>query len=126
LTFLPAWWPRVSQLRALTDCEPITRRRGGSLISGSIGPDAAAAMAVTQRPAGQDSFAYAGTAAAWKTIPSWYLVARQDRAIAPDLERFMAKRAKTHTEEVDGSHVVMVSRPGVVTHLIEEADRGTR
>ena len=91
-----------------------------------VAPATAAAMAVTQRPASQDAFAYAGTAAAWTTIPSWYLVAQQDRAIAPDLERYMARRAKAHTEEVNASHSVMVSRPGVVAQLIEKADRSTR
>jgi pimeloyl-ACP methyl ester carboxylesterase len=91
-----------------------------------VDANTAANMAVTQRPASQSSFGHAGTAAAWKTVPSWYLVAKQDRAIAPDLQRYMAQRAKSHTEEVNGSHAVMVSRPGVVAHFIEDADRGTR
>jgi pimeloyl-ACP methyl ester carboxylesterase len=86
----------------------------------------AANMAATQRPASQNAFGATGTAAAWQSIPSWFLIARQDRALAPDLQRYMAQRAKAHTEEVNGSHAVMVSRPGVVAGVIEAADRGTR
>ena len=63
---------------------------------------------------------------AWKSIPSWYLVATRERALAPDLERFMAARAGSHTVEVDSSHAAMVSHPAAVTQLIERADRGTR
>lgn len=89
-----------------------------------VDPRTAADMAATQRPLVADT----GTseAAAWRTIPSWYLVANQDRTIAPDLERWMAERAGAHTEEIDSSHAAMVSHPGAVTHLIEEADHDTR
>jgi pimeloyl-ACP methyl ester carboxylesterase len=62
---------------------------------------------------------------AWKTIPSWYLVARQDRAIPAQAERFMAQRMHAHTREVDSSHVAMISHPGVVTNLILDAARAT-
>ena len=68
----------------------------------------------------------ASSQAAWHTIPSWYLVAKQDHAIAPDLERFMAARAHAHTVESDGSHSVMVSHPDTVAQLIETAARSTR
>jgi len=47
---------------------------------------------------------------AWKTKPSWYIVAKQDRAIAPDEERFFAKRMKATTKELDTSHVPMLSK----------------
>jgi pimeloyl-ACP methyl ester carboxylesterase len=62
------------------------------------------------------------TTAAWRTKPSWMLVATKDRAINPDLERWYATRAKSHTVEVAGaSHAVYVSRPKEVAALIEEA-----
>ncbi len=62
------------------------------------------------------------TAAAWKSKPSWMLVAGSDRAINPELERWYAKRAKSHTVEVAGaSHAVYVSHPKEVAALIEEA-----
>jgi len=83
----------------------------------------AADMAVTQRPADAKALTQASTTPAWKSIPSWYLVATQDQAIAPDLERFMAKRAAAHTVEVASSHAAMVSHPDAVTQLIEKAAR---
>ncbi len=58
---------------------------------------------------------------AWKTKPSWVLVATQDRSINPDLERFMAKRAKSQVAEVKGSHAIYASQPGQVAALIEKA-----
>jgi len=62
------------------------------------------------------------TTAAWRSKPSWMLVAGADRTINPDLERWYAKRANSHTVEVAGaSHVVYVSRPKEVAALIEDA-----
>jgi len=58
---------------------------------------------------------------AWKTKPSWALVATQDRAINPDLERFMAKRADSKVVEVKASHAVFASQPQKVAELIEKA-----
>jgi len=69
-----------------------------------------------------DNFKAAITAPAWRTKPSWMLVATKDRAINPDLERWYAERAKSHKVEVSGaSHAVYVSRPKEVAALIEEA-----
>ncbi|MFD4829370.1 alpha/beta fold hydrolase [Streptomyces uncialis] len=82
-------------------------------------------MAVEQRPVAQAGFAQNATKAAWKTIPSWFIVARNDKAIAPDLERFEAKRAKSHTIEINSSHVAMMSHPGVVTDQIRQAAHTT-
>lgn len=58
---------------------------------------------------------------AWRDLPSWYLVARDDQAIAPALERFMAARAKSRTVELSASHAVPISRPHAVADLIERA-----
>ncbi|MFI2608484.1 alpha/beta fold hydrolase [Kitasatospora sp. NPDC018619] len=82
-------------------------------------------MAAEQRPVTQAGFAEKATAAAWHDIPSWVVVSRQDRAIAPDLERFEAKRANAHTVEVDSSHVSMMSHPDVVVRQIREAAGAT-
>jgi len=59
--------------------------------------------------------------AAWKTIPSWYLVSQDDRAINPELERFYAKRMKATTSEVKASHVAFISHPAEVAKVIERA-----
>jgi pimeloyl-ACP methyl ester carboxylesterase len=69
-----------------------------------------------------DNFKGVITAAAWKSKPSWMLVAGSDRTINPDLERWYATRAKSHKVEVAGaSHCVYVSHPKEVAALIEEA-----
>jgi pimeloyl-ACP methyl ester carboxylesterase len=69
-----------------------------------------------------DNFSATITTAAWRSKPSWMLVAGKDRAINPDLERWYATRAKSHTVEVSGaSHAVYVSRPKEVAAVIEEA-----
>jgi pimeloyl-ACP methyl ester carboxylesterase len=82
----------------------------------------AAFMARAQVPNFADNFKAVITTAAWRTKPSWALVAGADRTINPDLERWYAARAKSHTVEVSGaSHAVYVSRPKEVAALIEEA-----
>jgi pimeloyl-ACP methyl ester carboxylesterase len=87
-------------------------------------PRVAADLAATQPPTSAASFASELTVEpAWKTIPSWYLVARQDQAIAPDLERFMAQRIHAHTSEINGSHAVYISHPEAVARLVEQAAR---
>ena len=83
----------------------------------------AAIMAATQRPLDAAVLAEPSAVPAWRTIPSWYLVAANDHAIPPATERFMAKRAGATTREVDSSHVAMISQPGVVTDLIADAAR---
>jgi pimeloyl-ACP methyl ester carboxylesterase len=84
-------------------------------------------LAATQRPLSMAAFTSALTVEpAWKTIPSWYLVSRQDRVMAPELERLQAHRMHAHTREVDSSHAVYLSHPKAVTDLVEQAARATR
>ena len=74
-----------------------------------------------------DNFSAVITTPAWRSKPSWMLVPTQDRTINPDLERWYAGRAKSHTVEVSGaSHAVYVSRPKEVAALIEQAASHTR
>ncbi|WP_329123156.1 alpha/beta fold hydrolase [Streptomyces sp. NBC_01353] len=86
----------------------------------------AAVMAATQRPVATAALEEKAGGAAWKTIPSWALIATADKNIPPAAERWMARRAGSHTTEVDASHAVAVSRPGVVTDVILDAARATR
>lgn len=58
---------------------------------------------------------------AWRTKPSWYIVANNDRTVHPDLERFAAKRMGAHTYDVDSSHVPMLSHPDFVLDVIRTA-----
>jgi pimeloyl-ACP methyl ester carboxylesterase len=85
--------------------------------------DIAATMAVSQRPAEGATLSQPSGVPAWKTIPSWYLVAKRDHAIPPAAERFMAQRMGAHTVEIDSSHVAMISHPDVVFDLITAAAR---
>jgi pimeloyl-ACP methyl ester carboxylesterase len=65
------------------------------------------------------------TTAAWKTKPSWALVATSDRTVNPDLERFMSRRAGSTVVEVNSSHVAFLSHPADVARLIEQAAVGS-
>jgi len=58
---------------------------------------------------------------AWRTKPSWYVVANNDRTVQPDLERFVAKRMGAHTYDVDSSHVAMLAQPDFVLDVIRTA-----
>ncbi len=87
-----------------------------------LSADQAAFMARSQVLNFADNFKAVITVAAWRSKPSWMLVAGADRTINPDLERWYAARAKSHTVDVAGaSHSVYVSRPREAAALIEEA-----
>jgi len=86
-------------------------------------PRAARVMAVTQRPATFASGAGKSGIPAWRTIPSWYMVARNDRIIPPAVERFMAQRAHAITVEIASSHAAPVAHPAEVANLILTAAR---
>jgi pimeloyl-ACP methyl ester carboxylesterase len=87
-----------------------------------LSAEQAAFMARAQVPNFADNFKAVITTAAWKSKPTWMLVAGADRTINPDLERWYATRANSHKVEVAGaSHAVYVSRPKEVAALIEEA-----
>lgn len=75
----------------------------------------------TQPPASQTVFAAVAQNAAWKLKPSFYLVAKKDGAINPDLERLMAKRVNATTIEVNASHVPMISNPIAVLEIVKKA-----
>ena len=78
-------------------------------------------MAASQVPWGVNALTGAVTAPAWKTKPSWYLVASDDRMIPPAAQRAMATRAGAKVTEVPGSHAVYVSRPEAVAAMIAKA-----
>ncbi len=94
------------------------------LFAADLPGDQAAFMARSQVLNFADNFSATITTAAWRTKPSWMLVAGSDRTISPDLERWYAKRAKSHTVEVAGaSHSVYVSHPKEVANVIESTAR---
>jgi pimeloyl-ACP methyl ester carboxylesterase len=92
------------------------------LFAADLPADHAAFMARSQVLNFADNFSATITTAAWRTKPSWMVVAGSDRTINPDLERWYGKRAKSHTVEVAGaSHSVYVSHPKEVADVIESA-----
>ena len=93
------------------------------LFAGDLSARLATAMAATQRPGALSALVTPSGPPAWKTVPSWYLVARQDRIIPPEAERVMAARAGSVTVEINSSHVAMISHPDTVVKLIRRAAR---
>ena len=83
-------------------------------------------MAISQAPITADSFSAKMTVAAWSQKPSYAVVSQQDRMINPELERFMAGRAKSQTIELRGSHVIFLSHPKEVAALIETAAKAAK
>ncbi len=86
-----------------------------------VGEAKASFMAASQVPWGVEALAGEVTAPAWKSKPSWYLVASDDKMIPPPAQRQMAQRAGSTVSEVSGSHAVYVSQPQAVASLIEKA-----
>lgn len=90
-----------------------------------LSAEKAAFLADSQVPVAASVFQASITKAAWKTKPSWYVVASQDQTIPPDGQRFMAKRANAKVTEIKGSHLVFMSQPTAVADVIEAAAKGT-
>ena len=91
-----------------------------------VGAEKAAFMADSQVPWGVEALSGAITKPAWKTKPSWYLVATDDRMIPPAAQQIMSKRAGSTVVETKGSHAVYVSKPEAVAALIEKAARDVK
>jgi len=99
----------------------IDRAKFHGVFANDLPDDEAELLAATQKPLAAAIFGEPVKAAAWKTIPSWYVVSTQDNAINPDLERFMAKRMGAQTKEIKASHVGFISNPSEVAKVIEAA-----
>lgn len=81
----------------------------------------AAVLAATQRPVAELAFSEPSGAPAWKHLPSWAVIATEDKAAGTDIVRSMAKRASASISEVEGSHVIMISQPEAVADVIFQA-----
>jgi pimeloyl-ACP methyl ester carboxylesterase len=99
----------------------LDKEKFAASFAADVAPEQAAFMADSQVPWGVDALAGAISEPAWKTKPSWYLVATDDRMIPPPAQRFMSERAGATVAESPGSHAIYVSRPDVVAGLIEQA-----
>ena len=143
LVYIAGWIPdsgeSVSSLikdliPATTPAPPILPPQDGFLLldrakfptafAGDVDPERAAFMGDSQVPWGLAAVSGTVSEPAWKTKPSWSLVATEDRMIPPDAQRFMSKRAGATVVEVAGSHAVFVAQPAVVADLIVQAAKG--
>jgi len=96
-------------------------RDGIECFAGDLTPAEKGVVWATQFPPAADLFAGDAPGVAWKTKPSWYIVATKDRTVQPDLERFLAKRMNATTYEIESSHVVMLAHPDFVLDVIRDA-----
>jgi pimeloyl-ACP methyl ester carboxylesterase len=127
-----------NELGSSLDAVPVPDGKGGTVtdlyiradrfqpvFAADVDAGTADLMLATQRPITSEALEEKATAAAWRTVPSWTLVTRQDLAVPAEAQVFMARRAGSTVVEVDASHAVAVSQPGVVADLIAEAVRAT-
>jgi pimeloyl-ACP methyl ester carboxylesterase len=104
----------------------LDKAKFAAAFAADVATEKAEFMANSQVPWGLDALNGAVSAPAWKTKPSWYLIATDDRMIPPPAQHFMSKRAGSTVVEVKGSHAVYVSKPEAVATLIEKAANGVR
>jgi pimeloyl-ACP methyl ester carboxylesterase len=101
----------------------LDRAKFAASFAADVDAERAAFMADSQVPWGVDALGGTISEPAWKTKPSWYLVATDDKMIPPPAQRFMSKRAGSTVVEVAGSHSIYVSQPKAVADLIASAAR---
>ena len=93
--------------------------------AGDVDLDTARVMAAAQRPPSGAALGTPSGPPAWRSLPSWYLLGTEDKAIPPATQRFMAERAGARITEIAASHASMVSQPEAATALIVEAVEAT-
>src|ERR1700678_3040725 len=93
----------------------------GCAVAHKASPDQLAIMAALQRPLGLQCIQEKAPAPAWKKIPSWYLIAEEDRMISPDTQRFMAGRMRATVRSHSVDHTPMYTAPDLVVDVILEA-----
>jgi pimeloyl-ACP methyl ester carboxylesterase len=101
----------------------IDQEKFRAAFAGDVDPDTAQAMAVAQRPFTEAAFGAPSGPIAWRSVPCWYLLGTEDKAIPPATQRYMAERTEATIVEVPSSHVSMISQPGATTDLILAAAR---
>jgi pimeloyl-ACP methyl ester carboxylesterase len=91
-----------------------------------VDPARASIMYAIQQPLSMDALKDTMGKPAWKALPSWYMVAKNDQVIPPDVERMFARRMGATVVEIESSHVPMVSHPDAVVSLIVKAAGSVR
>jgi len=104
----------------------LDRAKFAASFAADVAKEKAEFMANSQVPWGVEALNGAITEPAWKTKPSWYLIATEDKMIPPAAQNAMSKRAGSTVVEVKGSHAVYVSKPDAVAALIKKAAKGVK
>ncbi len=99
----------------------LDREKFPGSFAADVDPDLAAFMADSQVPWGVDALGGTISEPAFKSKPSWYLVATEDKMIPPPAQQMMSKRAGATVVEATGSHSIFISQPGTVADLIKQA-----
>ena len=99
----------------------IDRKKFAEVFAADVSERDLSILAAAQKPISSQTFGQKYDTPAWKNIPSWYLVANEDQAINPNLQRMFAERMRATTREVKSSHVPFVSNPETVAEIVAEA-----
>ena len=94
---------------------------GGGCFTGDLSEEEQKVVWATHAAPAADLFGQKLEGTAWRSKPSWYIVANNDRTVQPELQRFVAKRMGATVYDVDGSHVPMLSNPSLVIDVIRTA-----
>jgi pimeloyl-ACP methyl ester carboxylesterase len=97
------------------------RPEGVKFFAGDLPEEEQKVVWATHYAPAADLFSRNAPGVAWKSKPSWYIVANNDRTVQPELERFLAKRMNASIHAIDSSHVPMLSHPGLVVNVIRAA-----
>jgi pimeloyl-ACP methyl ester carboxylesterase len=104
----------------------LDKQKFAASFAADVDPEQAAFMADAQMPWGVEALSGTISEPAWRSKPTWYLVATEDRMIPPPAQRFMSSRAGATVVEVAGSHAIYVSQPAAVAKLIATAAKESR
>ncbi len=99
----------------------LDRSKFAASFAADVDAEKAAFMADSQVPWGVEALGGTISEPAWRTKPSWYLIATEDKMIPPPAQRFMSERAGSTVVEAAGSHAIYVSQPNAVAAIIEKA-----
>jgi pimeloyl-ACP methyl ester carboxylesterase len=116
----------VFQFVEVADGRAWMRPAGVACFAGDLTAEEQKVVWATHYAPAADLFAHKVDGVAWRSKPSWYIVANQDRTVHPELERFVAKRMGATTRAIDSSHVAMLSHPDIVLEVIRAAAQAIR
>lgn len=105
----------------ITDGRAWMKPEGIEHFAGDLSPEEQKVVWATHAPCAAQLFAEKGEGIGWKSKPTWYVVAKNDRTVHPELQRFVAKRMGATTTEANSSHVPMLSQPELVLDVIRSA-----